>query len=440
MKKIISILLVVTMTVAVFSGCSKQETTDESSNTEQQQTNDSVEEKEDTILRIAWWGSQSRHDKTIEVIKKYEEINPNVKIEPEFIGWNGYWEKLATQAAGGNLPDIVQMDMGYISDYVEKGLLADISQYTKDGTIDVSHVDESSLLAATFNEKLYGMSLGTASLSLMIDPAMFKEAGVDVFESGYTWDDLEKAATELHDKLGIYGTEEIGTTNLFPYYLRAHGQSMFNKGATDFAYDDQLFIDWMSMKLRLQDTGVMPTQDVSKEYSGEENSLFAHSKAPIGFFWSAKLIPITEVAGKEIELMILPGPNSKDGMFLKQSMFFSVSEGSKNKEEAAKFINFFTNNVDANMVLMGDRGVPVSSEIRNALKDELTPETRKVFEYTDTVVANSSPADEFPVGIHEINKLLTDIEEQVLFKQITAQEGAKIFREEGKAILDRIRN
>ena len=36
----------------------------------------------------------------------YEELNPNVTIEREFAGWGPYWEKLATQVAGGNAPDM----------------------------------------------------------------------------------------------------------------------------------------------------------------------------------------------------------------------------------------------------------------------------------------------------------------------------------------------
>ena len=63
--------------------------------------------KEETVeLRIAWWGSQNRHDRTIAAIELYEEENPNIDIVYEFNGWEDHWTKLATQAAGGKLPDI----------------------------------------------------------------------------------------------------------------------------------------------------------------------------------------------------------------------------------------------------------------------------------------------------------------------------------------------
>jgi multiple sugar transport system substrate-binding protein len=46
--------------------------------------------------------------------------NPNVKINVEFTDWTGYWDKLSAMAAGGNLPDIIQQDYAYITQWHEK--------------------------------------------------------------------------------------------------------------------------------------------------------------------------------------------------------------------------------------------------------------------------------------------------------------------------------
>lgn len=34
--------------------------------------------EEPVTLRVAWWGSQARHDKTMEAIAKFEEKNPGI--------------------------------------------------------------------------------------------------------------------------------------------------------------------------------------------------------------------------------------------------------------------------------------------------------------------------------------------------------------------------
>lgn len=69
----------------------------------------------DITIRIAWWGGESRHTYTQQLLDLYTESHPNVHFEASPSGWDGYFEKLSTQAASGGMPDIVQMDYLCIS-------------------------------------------------------------------------------------------------------------------------------------------------------------------------------------------------------------------------------------------------------------------------------------------------------------------------------------
>jgi len=51
---------------------------------------------EKTTLRVMWWGSQTRHERTQQVIKLFEEKYPDIDVKPEFTSWDGYWDKMAT--------------------------------------------------------------------------------------------------------------------------------------------------------------------------------------------------------------------------------------------------------------------------------------------------------------------------------------------------------
>ena len=51
-------------------------------------------------LRVAWWGSQDRHNRTIKAIELFQKKYPNIKVTYEFAGWGDYWTKMTTQAAG----------------------------------------------------------------------------------------------------------------------------------------------------------------------------------------------------------------------------------------------------------------------------------------------------------------------------------------------------
>ena len=70
-------------------------------------------------LRMAWWGSQDRHDKTIAAIELYESLNPNVKIEYEYYSFDDYFTKLKTLVASDQVWDVFQMG-GNFPMYIDK--------------------------------------------------------------------------------------------------------------------------------------------------------------------------------------------------------------------------------------------------------------------------------------------------------------------------------
>ena len=43
--------------------------------------------EDQVVLRFSWWGSEDRHMATIEAIERYMELNPNVLIEYEYMGF-----------------------------------------------------------------------------------------------------------------------------------------------------------------------------------------------------------------------------------------------------------------------------------------------------------------------------------------------------------------
>ena len=77
---------------------------------------------DDTVtLRFSWWGGDSRAAATLEAIELYESLNPNVKIEAEYSAFSGYYQKLITQLASGNAPDLYQVDQGWVAELHARG-------------------------------------------------------------------------------------------------------------------------------------------------------------------------------------------------------------------------------------------------------------------------------------------------------------------------------
>ncbi|WNS80948.1 sugar ABC transporter substrate-binding protein [Domibacillus sp. DTU_2020_1001157_1_SI_ALB_TIR_016] len=433
MKKVV-LSLSSLMLAAGLAGCGNDSSSGTSGETKEGSSNEEI------TLRVAWWGGQPRHDYTMKVIEMYEKEHPNVNIEAEFANWDDYWKKLAPMAAANQLPDIIQMDTAYLSQYGEKGQLEDLTPYTKDGTINVENIDETTLKGGNIGDKMYGFNMGSNVLSVITNDDMLKQAGVELNSENWTWDDFEKAAIDVQKATGKYGTNPMNPPDVFfPYYLRTQGERFYKEDGTGLAYkDDQLFVDFFERQVRLIKAEAFPTPDVSAQVKGLEDDFIVKGNAAMTWNYSNQYLGFAQLTDAPLTLNLPPEQAENKALFLRPSMFFSVPKSSQHKEEAAKFIDFFTNDVEANKLIKGDRGVPVSSEIIDALKPELTEDELKIFEYVESASETASPADPpDPLGSAEVMKALKDISDQILFEKISPEEGAKKFREQADEILSR---
>src|SRR5688572_13127334 len=120
----------------------------------------------DVRLRMFWWGSRERAERTDKTNKLFQEKNPGLTVTGETLGWTDYWPRLATQTAGRNAPDIIQMDYRYIYEYARRGALLPLDQYVAKG-LNLSDFSEAAIDSGKVDKKIFGVSLGLNSTALL---------------------------------------------------------------------------------------------------------------------------------------------------------------------------------------------------------------------------------------------------------------------------------
>ncbi|SHN22548.1 ABC transporter substrate-binding protein [Gracilibacillus kekensis] len=394
-------------------------------------------------LRMLWWGSQDRHDRTLEVIDLYMEENPNVEISAEFTGWDGYWEKMATQAAGGNLPDIVQMDYKFLAEYAGKGLLADLSEHVDSGALDLSDVEDTYIGGGYIDDQLFAINIGANAHAIAVDNAMFEEAGLEPFEPGYTWEDLKETSKKLSENLGdgVYGVHPMAGVMGFKHYLRQNGQWLYSDDGTALGYeDDQILIDYLQITADMLESGgaAPPEVFMDADANVEQFPIVTEDTAITMDIHSNQLIALESAAGRPLDLMLQPTLEGGElGHYIKPGQFLSVSNDSTEQEEAAKFISFFTNSIEANDILNAERGVPIATAVREHLKENASDAGKKMFEYVELAQEYSREIDPpDPQGATEIESLFeNEVQDPIHYGEITPEEAAKNFREKASEIL-----
>ncbi len=397
-------------------------------------------------MRLVWWGSQNRHDRTIAVVEMYEAAHPDVDIVYEFANFGDYWTLMNTQAAGGQLACVMQQDYAYLSEWARNGLLQPLDPFIESGAINISDVDDVYLAGGRVDDQLYGLSLGTNTQSIILDLDAFEAAGVELPAPDWTWDDFEAIALQLHEALGTwaYGSPSLGDDQIWTAMMVSLGTNPFSEDNTDFGYtDDQPIIDHFNRLLRLQEAGAIMTLEEASQYAGgPENSPIVAGAAAMQYQWSNQVVAIFNAAGEDrhLRLWTMPRPANAVGSanYLKPSMFFSITAECDMPEVAADFINFFTNDLAANEILAAERGVPISAAVREHLLQSIDAVGAETFSFLELVAQDASPI--FPPNPPGYNDLRNNVwlplfHDPVLYGQIPVEEGVAIFRSEALAIL-----
>ncbi|HLL80567.1 MAG TPA: extracellular solute-binding protein [Ktedonobacteraceae bacterium] len=394
---------------------------------------------------MTWWGSQSRHDRTIKVIQMYEAAHPNIKITYEFANFNDYWTKLNTQAAGNQLPCIMQQDYAYVAEWSNRNLLLPLDDYYKNKTINVTSIAQSVLDSGKVGDHFYALSLGSNSQSFILDVDAFKKAGIDMPAANWTWKDFEDIAMKLHDKLGIWATANgLEDVQMWKSLYVAYGEQPFTSDGTKLGYtDDQPLIDYYNMMLRLIKAGAISSYDQSLPYinGSLEQEPIVTGKEAIRYQWSNQVVAIFNAAGKDRNLVLWPLPRpvgQKSENYIKPSQFFSIPTQCKTPDEAAKFIDYFTNSNEANDVLGGERGVPVASTVRDYLLPKLNPVDASTFKFLSQIEKDASPIfPPDPPGFTDIlnNVYTPEFVQPVLYGQVSVADGVAALRKGAEDIL-----
>jgi multiple sugar transport system substrate-binding protein len=394
-----------------------------------------------TTLRIFWWGSQTRHDRTLKVLDMYTAANPAVKFAPEYTGGAQYFEKLNTLVAANDLPDVFQMGNNTLT---YKDHLAPLDDFIRNGTIDARNTSDSFLSTARVDGKTLGLNLGSNALALVYDPALLRQAGVAEPTDTWTWADFEKAAFTVKQRLGIFGVTGMDDWALGGwYYIGQNGtnQDVFNAAGTALGYtDDRYLANWFELKKRFVTAGVHPNQAEIAQVKDIQGEYIVFSKAAMIFAWSNQVAALYTAANRPLKMAVIPrlGATGPSGMFVRASQHFTLAKTSRYQAQGARFLSYFLNDIEANKVLAGERGIPIVSTVRTAIKPLVPPTVAETFDFMDKVGRLSSkPQTIEPPAELEVEDILRKLGEQVLFDRMTPAAAAAKFREDATKVLAR---
>jgi multiple sugar transport system substrate-binding protein len=313
-----------------------------------------------TFQSLAWQDSTVAANKAI--VDAWNKANPNIQVKYVQGDWDSVHDQLVTAFAGGTPPDVIHDASDDIAGFSQQGYLADLSKLRSPAL--TSSIPQNIWASATFNGKVTGVPFLLQTYNLFANSTMLKQANVPLptLQHPWTWAKFRAVAKQLTAN-GHYGvgwglkspTATILSTALnfdAKYFYTSNGKTSFKFGSGESKVPvfihDMIWADKSIDPASVGSSGsaVLPgffggkyAMTMQGNYAAQQMA----QDAPAGFHW-----------------VMLPPLKSATTNQAADPQTLSISQASKHKTEAMKFITFFLNAKNMAKLAAGDWLIPAA--------------------------------------------------------------------------------
>lgn len=209
-----------------------------------------------------------------------QKRHPEIKFTFVEEGFNhpNLRSKFLTAAAGGNPPDVVQVDTIWLGEYAEGGLLADLTEKLQAWS-DWPDVVNSFKESTRWKGRSYGTWLNTDVRIMVYNKKLFRRAGLDPNRPPQDWDELFDTAKKITSHPAYYGygfpamKNEESSMRFFGMLYSGGGQILTDdlKGA---AFNSEAGVKALEFHVKMIEGGGAPKSVVSGDYMDIDRAVF----------------------------------------------------------------------------------------------------------------------------------------------------------------------
>lgn len=356
-RKLISVLLVASMTVAMLSGCGGSKESSES--TESTESTEETSGAKITFM-VPDWGVP-----TDEQLAAFTE-ETGIEVEIAEVGWDDIREKLATAATGDKcVADVVEVDWSWVGEFYAADWLEplDVSDEDKEDmpTIETFTIDGNVLAMPYAND--YRLSY--------YNTKQFADAGIT--EEPQTWDDVLEDCRTLKSTgtvdypfaIALNAEEKTSTCLMWLAYTMNgvvwNDDGTFNK---DSVLEALKYMETLvNEELVAPEDKTSSGMDAYKRICGGTASFLT---GPTSFVSRTNNEEECSVVG-EVEPILVPGKDAKATQTMALPEAIGVTKASENKEAAKKFVEWYTSAEMQKQLNETNSAIPT----RNSVLEEL---------------------------------------------------------------------
>jgi len=376
-----------------------------------------------TITALIW--APDWPEEMLQIAAEFGKLNPDIRVNVQFMIGNSVEENIKPRIASGNLPDLVSVNPNaYAAELADQGILADVGGTSAwKNMLDPLKGDWTSR-----QSKKFGISGGVATTLIYYNQDMFAKAGITQLPTNF------QEFLVVCDKLKRAGFTPVMWNGGFP--------NMLGNGPFSFGFANNVVArepDWkrkisdgtldlntpqvadiFAKILLIADRGYVQEGFMATDYD-QGIRLFKEGKVAMAFHgsWAAGLF----LHGNPFEVGVFIPPWNAPGKrvvpVIGSETGFAVCE-TPNKVAATRFLEFIAGK-GFSILQRKRQNIPPFKQV-----DETMVSNPKIADYTNRVSRFSVTASPYysvlpSNSIERLHQLMQD----VLFKKITPRQAAK---------------
>lgn len=380
-------------------------------------------------LRYAWWGNNIRQQNYTKALKQFTAANPSITIEPEFADYTAFQERMTTQIAARDVPDVFWIASPQVMTYAKSKLYRNLEGIS---TLKWDDYSKDEIESFKLGGQLNTLPFAITTPVIRYNETFAKADGVTIPEPGpgWSWDSL----AEL---LVAYSKNNPGRRKGVPYvpdhdltfeaWLRQRGEQLWTEdGKIGFTVDGLgSWLDWWE-KLRKAGGAL----SLSEQEGMGPDWAQVGKKTLVMFGNSNHIIDDAKMFPKD-KFRLRPAPVAADApaghkylYYPRMAIYQRIDDG--NVDAAGKVLDYSVNSAEMLKTVRLTMGAPINPKVAEQSAAFASPDEKEMLAVVaEERKAERKPRYEAPPGSSTWRTTMSRICEEIALGKTAVPDGAQ---------------
>ncbi len=290
-------------------------------------------------LRFLWFTDGPDRPAIEGLVKKFNDTNPDVKIEFSIVPFAELNQLLVTQASAGQAPDLARVTEPYR--FFQYAL--DLRPHLKNAGFAKEFLDEPMKMVLGQGGEVYGIPHDLTMNGPFVNVSLFKKAGVELPKGErVTWEEWMDAAAKVRKATGVpFGATADRSGHRLDGFLQSYGGGFFTPDGKDVRINSPETKKAVEAFVKFHKDGIMPL-DIWAGGTGYvgANQQFVNGQLVFYLSGNWQVAQFNDAIGTKFEWKAVPNGYNTQAGGMPGGKFLIAFKNSKVPDKVARLMEF----------------------------------------------------------------------------------------------------